>query len=424
MTPSPKPPQPTPTQSMADPKNLIVILGGSYGGISTAHYLLKHVTPHLPSHKVILASTSSEALCRPACPRALLSDDYFPQTKLFVDIAAQFAHYPPEIFEFVHGTATDLDAALHTVTISLADTTAAATVTLTYHALIIATGALAVSPLLGLNSDDAPALRAAWAAFRARLPSAKHIVIAGGGPSGVEVAGEIGEHLNGVRSWWWPGAKQAAYPRVAITLVADSPTVLPQLRPVLGRAAQGYLARVGVDVVCGTRVVASAPAADGGWDVKLSRGDTLHADEYIPCVGTAANTSFVREGDKARLLAADGRVRTDPGTLRTEVKGVYAVGDVSDFARPAIHNVLAAVPVLCANVRRDLVRLQGGNDGGDRLFVEEKREMQLVPVGWSKGVGAMMGFRVPSVVVWLIKGRDYWLWTTGGLWSGRQWAKA
>ncbi|KAK3332759.1 hypothetical protein B0T19DRAFT_448641 [Cercophora scortea] len=408
---------------MTDPQKLIVILGGSYGGISTAHYLLQHVTPHLPSHKVVLASTSSEAFCRPACPRALLSDDYFPQAKLFVDIAAQFAHYPPGSFEFVHGTATDLDLTLRTVTISPPTGEA---ITLTYHALVIATGASTVSPLLGLNSDDASALRAEWAAFRARLPSAKHIVVAGGGPSGVEVAGELGEHLNGVRSWWswWPGTKQAAFPRVAITLVADSPTVLPQLRPALGRAAQSYLARVGVEVVCGTRVVASVPAANGGCDVKLSRGDALRADEYIPCVGTAANTGFVREGDKARLLAADGRVCTDPSTLRTEVEGVYAVGDASDYARPAIHNLLAAVPVLCANLKRDLVRLAGGEEGADRVFAEDKRETQLVPVGKSKGVGAMMGFRVPSVVVWLFKGRDYWLWTTGGLWSGKQWAKA
>lgn len=30
------------------------------------------------------------------------------------------------------------------------------------------------------------------------------------------------------------------------------------------------------------------------------------------------------------------------------------------------------------------------------------------------------GDGVPVAQVWLIKGRDYWLWTTGGLWSGKQ----
>ena len=56
-------------------------------------------------------------------------------------------------------------------------------------------------------------------------------------------------------------------------------------------------------------------------------------------------------------------------------------------------------------------------------FVDDTREMQLVPIGRSKGVGAAMGYRVPSIMVWAIKGRDYWLWTTGKLWDGRQWAK-
>lgn len=40
----------------------IVILGGSYRGVSTAHYLLKHVVPHLPdtaSYQVIIVSASS-----------------------------------------------------------------------------------------------------------------------------------------------------------------------------------------------------------------------------------------------------------------------------------------------------------------------------------------------------------------------------
>lgn len=34
-----------------------------------------------------------------------------------------------------------------------------------------------------------------------------------------------------------------------------------------------------------------------------------------------------------------------------------------------------------------------------------------------------MGYKVPGFLVWLIKGREYWLWTTGNLWSGKQWAK-
>ena len=60
----------------------IVVLGGSYGGVSTAHYLLKHVIPKLSdkvAYQVVMVSTSLHAMCRPACPRALISDHMFPQ---------------------------------------------------------------------------------------------------------------------------------------------------------------------------------------------------------------------------------------------------------------------------------------------------------------------------------------------------------
>jgi hypothetical protein len=89
-----------------------------------------------------------------------------------------------------------------------------------------------------------------------------------------------------------------------------------------------------------------------------------------------------------------------------------------------VHAILSAVPVLCANVRRDLLLASGADvSGDDRVFVKDTRETQLVPIGRGKGVGSAMGWQLPSFLVWLIKGRDYWLWTTGGLWSGSQWAK-
>ena len=81
----------------AESQKNIVILGGSYGGVSTAHYLLKHAVPHLPDkalYQVIIVSASSQVVCRPACPRALISDDMFPQEKLFVNISKAFRTVP------------------------------------------------------------------------------------------------------------------------------------------------------------------------------------------------------------------------------------------------------------------------------------------------------------------------------------------
>jgi NADH dehydrogenase FAD-containing subunit len=410
----------------ASQKN-IVILGGSYGGVSTAHYVLKHVVPHLPdkaSYQVVTVSASSKAMCRQACPRALISDDMFPQEKLFVNIPKAFEQYPKGSFRFIHGTATELDHTNRTVSISLAS---GDTEKIDFYALVIATGASTPSPLHGLNRDD-EFLRANWAAFRKALPTAKSIVIAGGGPAGIETAGELGEYLNGRAGWF---SSKLANPKVPITVVSAGSKILPALRPAIAEKAENYLAKVGVTVVKNARVKSVAPqgaGTDSALTTKatltLEDGKTLDADLYIPATGTRPNTAFI---DKA-LLTADGRVDTNAATLRVEKAGprVYAVGDAASAARPAVHLILSAVPVLCANIKRDLLLAAGKEEstvGADRVFKEDTSETQLVPIGKSKGVGAAMGYKLPSFLVWLIKGRDYWLWTTGDLWSGKQWAK-
>lgn len=158
--------------------------------------------------------------------------------------------------------------------------------------------------------------------------------------------------------------------------------------------------------------------------VTLGNDQVLHADLFIPATGLLPNTAFI----SPQLLTSDGHVETNPTTLRVDKAGprVYAVGDVGSYARPAIHLILTAIPVFCANVKRDLLLHGGAAEGSiaaEREYKVDKSETQMVPIGKAKGVGAAMGYRLPSFLVWLIKGRDYWLWTTGGLWSGKQWNK-
>jgi NADH dehydrogenase FAD-containing subunit len=405
----------------------IVILGGSYGGVSTAHYLLKHAIPKLPdsaSYQVILISASSEVICRPACPRALISDDLLPQQKLFVSIPNLFSQYPRHNFRFIHGTATDLDHTNRIVSISSALDQSIEKIN--FHALVIATGNSTPSPLLGLNRDAA-FLRQSWADFRTALPHAKNIVIAGGGPAGIETAGELGEYLNG-RAGWFKSA--LTNPKVPIIVLTADSKILPALRPALTHKAETYLAKVGVTVVKNARVerVLSDGAGTENVGAKatllLEDGKEVEADLYIPAMGISANTSFIGK----ELLTDDGRVDTNPETLRVDNAGpmIYAVGGAASYARPAIHLILNAIPVLGANIKRDLLLAAGKTErevGEDRVYKEDKSETQLVPIGKSKGVGAAMGWALPSWAVWAIKGRDYWLWTTGDLWSGKQWNK-
>lgn len=418
---------------MAQSRKNIVILGGSYGGLSVAHYTLKHVIPQTPNKgafQVILISTSSQVFCRPACPRAMLSDNMFPQEKLFVDIEAQFAKNGS--FQFIKGTAMQLDHAQRVVIIKTGN--ADALQELSFHALVIATGASTPSPLLGLIKDET-LLRTSWNSFRQALPEAKTIVISGGGPSGVETAGELGDYLNRRQSSFYSGKFQ---PRVDITIITGSSRILPALRKSLADKAERLLAGVGVTVIKNARAKTVIPAQAGSdlevltskATIVLEDGRTIDADLYIPATGTTPNAGFISDRS---LLVADGRVETNPSTLRVDGAGpnarIYAIGDASSYAHPAIHNILSAVPVLCTSMKHDLL-LEGDGpkdlstvEGDGQLFTEDMRETQLVPIGKGKGVGAAMGFQLPSFLVWLLKGRDYWLWTTENLWNGKKWNK-
>ncbi|KAI0766072.1 amid-like mitochondrial oxidoreductase [Irpex lacteus] len=420
-------------------KRNIVVLGGSFAGVSAAHTILKHVIPSLPdpsSYRVVLISSSTHTFLRPAAPRAMLDDKFFDQSKLFIPLADCFAKYPSETVELVHGRATQLDTTARTVAYTLSSSSTSIsnsdeeTKTVEYYALVIATGSSTPSPLHGFNAGTHTDLQAHWASFRTALKSAKSIVIAGGGTTGVETAGELGEYLNGRPGWLCK-----VEPKVNITLVASTPQVLPYLRPKIAGKAERLLREVGVNVIKNTRVADVSPPGAGTSGNVAGKAtltldnngtvQTIEADLYIPSTGCTPNSSFV----PAALKDERGYVLTS-NTLRVEGAGerMYALGDVATYARPSIYFLETVIPVFTSNITRDLLLTVGKSDTDkgvpkEKVFVEDKKETQLVPIGTSKGVGAFGGWQLPSGVVWAIKGRDYWMGMMGGLWSGEKWAK-
>ncbi len=106
---------------MADTTKNIVILGASFAGLSTAHYFLKHTLPSLPSssgpYHVHLINPSQSFYWRIAGPRAVVSADILPASRVFYPIAPGFAQYGSSNFTFTQGSATALDTASRTVTI-------------------------------------------------------------------------------------------------------------------------------------------------------------------------------------------------------------------------------------------------------------------------------------------------------------------
>lgn len=178
----------------------VVILGGSYAGVSIAHRILKQAAKNpagIAPFKITLVSPDTHFYWSMASPRGILPGQ-LADDQLFQPIAAGFKHYPGSQFEFILAHATSLDVDGKTVTISESDGLsngigdAVDQRELDYDYLILATGSRTRNdtPLKGLGSTDKT--KAALHDFQKRIEKAKTIVVAGGGVTGVEVAGELG----------------------------------------------------------------------------------------------------------------------------------------------------------------------------------------------------------------------------------------
>jgi NADH dehydrogenase FAD-containing subunit len=417
----------------------IIILGGSYAGLQASHYILKHVIPKLHEKKyhVTVIDRSTHWFARVGAPRVMVSEEALSLDKVFLPIAEGFKSYPKDLFTFTQATATALDTDARTLTLTLPG---GKETVKSYYALIIATGSSPTTPLLGAVGQHTESLTAINA-LRERLSTnpPKRIVIAGGGPAGVESAGELGEFLNGKAGWF---ASRPSAIKTEITVITSTDQILPVLRPALGKAAKTMLGKVGVDVLVNTKVVSTEPPNAGQIDstkgidtvltptkVTLSNGTVINADIYIPATGTPPNSSWLLP----HLLNDSGHLQVNQETHRVETAGsrVYAIGDITDIGRGGIIDIMFGFPYAINNIKRDLVYYDAVADDAkvpagavkDVLYHSKPSESQIVPIGHVGGVGAFLGWKFPSFFVWLMKGRDYMTPKNPEAVNGDQWAK-
>ncbi|KAF2722646.1 FAD/NAD(P)-binding domain-containing protein [Polychaeton citri CBS 116435] len=398
---------------MAEQRN-VVILGASFGGLSAAHYFLKHTLPTLKTAKdaeyaLHVVDPSTHFWWHHGAPREIVSIKQMPHDKYFVSIESAFKQYASlkDSIHVHHATATGLDAEKRQVIFKPHGSDVEET--LPYYALVIATGVRSPTPLTTLQGDYTITQRA-LEEMNTILASAKEVVIGGGGPIAVETAGEIGAHLKG------KGAK--------VTIVTSGNKLLPVLGKKFSDKAHKMLTKVGVTVVYNTKIETADPSANGKTDVKLSNGETIAADAYIPAVGVTPNTEFL----PANLKTAAGWVDVNAQTLRVDVAGqrVYAAGDVAAVDQGGALNLFKTIPIVGNNMRSDLfAAAKVGGTVAEKKFIRKDSETQLVPVGPGQGVGAFNGFGMPSFMVASFKGKDYMQGQMSDIVvTGNKWKKA
>jgi NADH dehydrogenase FAD-containing subunit len=463
----------------------IVILGGSFAGLSASHHFLKKtidelgITRSAPKYRVVLVSPSTQFFWNVGAPRSIVSQTLIPYTKSFIPILDAFRDYPKNRFTFVHGSAIGVDFNQRNVTLSVigdvsspilgsnarwshekegsgsrvANVNRQTSQTIPYHALIIATGTSADSPLLSLHGPHEKTI-AALDTFHSRLRDASSIIIAGGGPSGVECAGQLATFANSKRRNAPPNPKSPSSAnfsnptekrrtslfsilksdrsrptstesnrtnstpsRKTIFLISGNDRLLPALPEGIGEKAEKKLKKLGVTVTHNVRLLSAQELPSGVTRCVLSDDISLTCDLFIAATGVHPNTQFL----PTELLDVSGYISADPQYLRVDRGGdrVYAIGDCASYSKNTIMDVYDSIPILLQNLKNDLLAFElktqypfGGAEEQlakleDWRYVQEPTTSQLIPITRFGGVGVLFGFGVPSPLVWLMKGRDY-----------------
>ncbi|KAI1386696.1 FAD/NAD(P)-binding domain-containing protein [Hypoxylon trugodes] len=353
----------------------IVVLGGAYAGVSVAHRLFKYTKPQVKDLKVILVSKNSHFYWNMASVRAIVPD-LLKEEQYSQPLEKGFAKYPADSFEFIVGSAEGVDVVDKTVKISTDNGTERV---LNYDHLVLATGTRAVDNAVPWKSNGTHEQNAAiMTEIQGKIKTAKNIVVAGAGATGIEAAAEL--------------AFQYGKEKEVILLSGDSELLSGDS---LASNVASELKKLGVQVRKSARVETTREAADGKIEVVLKNGEKLITDVYLPTMGMAPNTEYL----PADLLTDRKFVDINEFYQAKGTKDVWAAGDI--VWKPRGSFVLTDKQA--AGVAKNIDLALKGKP--PTVVKTLPMDAMMVATGRSRGVGRLGSVKVFSFMVYMMKGK-------------------
>lgn len=360
----------------------IVVLGTGVAAAALIRQTMVNTVLKRDDIKLIVVSPTNHFLWPIAMPRVVvpgqLTDD-----KVLFPLESTFKEYPPSKFEYVQGKASSLDPASNIVVVAL---NRGGTQSVTYDTLIIATGARAKDDMPWKSLGTTEETKTKLHALQSQVKKAKTIVVAGGGLTGVETAGELGFEYSK------NGQKEVIF--IHSGALPLGPPVLDSVR----KAAKNELEKLKVKIIPNSTVVsATASGNDTVIEVRNSDGSTktITAGAYLPATGVIPNTEFV----PAKLLDSRGHIKT---TKLLQVEGhsnIFVIGDAGNLeaskalmAEAQTLHLIKALPVYL-------------DSGKAPEYTPVAKDIYGITVGRSRATGQMGTMKVFSLMIWFFKGR-------------------
>ncbi|MEU9451842.1 FAD-dependent oxidoreductase [Streptomyces sp. NPDC048277] len=323
----------------------VVVIGGGYAGIRLAKKL--DATAH-----VTLVDRKEVFFHRIASLRAGVRPEW---------TGAPFIPYDRLLTRgsVVVGKAVRIDTVERRVALATGDR-------LPYDVLVIATGADYPEPARFVGSSPDEAAKA-FAEHQHNIATAEHILVVGGGPSGVELSAEI----------------RLARPDARVTLAHSGQELLHSTGSArAGRKARTWLESHGVAVRLDSFM---SPGNEFG-TYRDAHGTVLAADLSFWATGTTPNTLWLRLAGHGDWLSGTGHIKVDR-TLRVDDRpDVFAVGDVNDVPELKVTPAALAQAEVAAHNILAYLRSSGRHSKKARSYRAVHRTPLIVPFGPADGV--------------------------------------
>jgi NADH dehydrogenase len=379
----------------------IVILGGGFGGVTTARYL-ERLCKRRRDVEIVLVSRDNFLLMTPllfeVCSGAL-------------DV--RHCSFPIRAFlrstRFVEAAVQGIDLERRVVHL----TAGAEAGELTYDQIVLALGSMTNRSMIP-GSEHAFTFKTLADAFLLRNyvierferadverdPDRKRrqltFVVVGGGLVGVELFGELTAFVDGIAPWY----KHVSRDDVRFVLLQGGDRLMPEIDPKLAAYGTAVLRkRRGADIRTGSRVRAIEPGK-----VHLP-DDTIEAETIVLAAGIVPNpvvAGLPVEKDR------HGHIAVEPTMRCPSHPEVWALGDCASILTPdgktypnLAQHALREAKVLARNVF-------GALDGHPpRPFLYHTLGM-MGSLGHNKAFALMLKVRVRGVLAWFVR-RSYYL---------------
>ncbi len=219
-----------------------------------------------------------------------------------------------------------------------------------------------------------------------------NVAIAGGGPTGVELAGALGEMKKYVLPRDYP---ELDFEKMKIHLFESAPRLLAALSEESSKKAFQYLKELGIQIWLKTPV-----HSYDGFNLALSSGEILQAETLIWTAGVKVNAP---DGIPVSAILQGGRLKVDSFNRVEGLINVYAIGDMAGMIsqnHPKGHPMLAPVAIQQAITLSKNI---------NRLFLEKdlipfnyKDKGTMATIGRNRAVVELHSFKIFGTIAWYI----------------------